>query len=107
MTCHKNILYNQTGTCIPSSTPKPVSSPTSPTETAKPTDDPCPCTDPSPIPDKCEVDILIDIMEVDVTADTSLIAQFVRAAFHDAGTFDQTTNVGGANGCLLNHFPMR
>jgi hypothetical protein len=102
MTCSKN-LYNEIGTCKSKATPKPVSSPASPS----PTSEPCPCTDPSNIPDKCEVDILIDIMEVFVTADTSLIAQFVRAAFHDAGTFDQTTGVGGANGCLLNHLPMR
>ena len=106
MTCKKNIYNSEFGTCQASATPKPVSSPTttnSPTTTHKP----CPCDDPSNIPDECEVDILIDIMEVFVTADTSLIAQFLRAAFHDAGTFDQTTNVGGANGCLLNHFPMR
>ena len=36
-----------------------------------------------------------------------LLPQWTRAAFHDAGTFDQNLNVGGANGCLLNHFPMR
>ncbi len=36
-----------------------------------------------------------------------LLPQWTRAAFHDAGTFNQNLNAGGANGCLLNHFPMR
>jgi hypothetical protein len=35
-----------------------------------------------------------------------LLPQWMRAAFHDAGTFDKNSIVGGANGCLLNHFPM-
>ena len=53
------------------------------------------------------MNILIDAMEVFVSADPKLSAQFTRAAFHDAGTFDQTMPEGGANGCLLNHLPMR
>ena len=67
----------------------------------------CECTDPSNIPDWCEVDVLIDIMETHVLVAHELLPQWTRAAFHDAGTFDKSANVGGANGCLLNHFPMR
>lgn len=46
-------------------------------------------------------------MELFVLASHELLAQWTRAAFHDAGTFDQNDNVGGANGCLMNHAPMR
>lgn len=67
----------------------------------------CECTDPSIIPDWCEVDVLIDIMETHVLAAHELLPQWLRASFHDAGTFDKDANVGGANGCLLNHLPMR
>ena len=65
------------------------------------------CTNPSSIPDKCEVDVLIDIMEMAVLGTHELLPQWTRAAFHDAGTFNQVTGEGGANGCLLNHPPMR
>lgn len=65
------------------------------------------CTSPSSIPDKCEVDILIDIMETGVLGSHELLPQWTRAAFHDAGTYNQATGEGGANGCLLNHPPMR
>jgi hypothetical protein len=54
------------------------------------------------IPSRCEVDILIDMMEVFVLASPKLLPQWTRAAFHDAGTFDQAVPEGGANGCLLN-----
>ena len=53
------------------------------------------------------MEILIDQMELFVLASHELLAQWTRAAFHDAGTFDQNDNVGGANGCLMNHAPMR
>ena len=102
MNCHKNI-YNEIGTCVASSTPNPVPSPIG--STSAPTV--CPCLDPSNIPDKCEVDILIDMMEAFVLANHALISQWLRAAFHDAGTFDQTAGVGGANGCLLTDPDMR
>ena len=67
----------------------------------------CPCKDLKRIPDRCEVDILIDMLESHVLADRKLASQWTRAAFHDAGTFDVGIPEGGANGCLLNHPPMR
>jgi len=48
------------------------------------------------------VDILINIMEAAVLQTVSLLGQWTRAGFHDAGTYDQTLNEGGANGCLMN-----
>ncbi|KAL7537774.1 hypothetical protein ACHAXR_008055 [Thalassiosira sp. AJA248-18] len=47
------------------------------------------------------------MMEPFVMGQHELLAQWTRAAFHDAGTFDQTGPEGGANGCLLNHPAMR
>eukprot|EP00584_Thalassiosira_punctigera_P026711 CAMPEP_0172578640 /NCGR_PEP_ID=MMETSP1067-20121228/138839_1 /TAXON_ID=265564 ORGANISM="Thalassiosira punctigera, Strain Tpunct2005C2" /NCGR_SAMPLE_ID=MMETSP1067 /ASSEMBLY_ACC=CAM_ASM_000444 /LENGTH=68 /DNA_ID=CAMNT_0013371339 /DNA_START=579 /DNA_END=785 /DNA_ORIENTATION=- len=67
----------------------------------------CVCENPSNIPDVCEVDILIDIMEPFVLAQRELLPQWTRAGFHDAGTFNQNANEGGANGCLLTFPPMR
>jgi len=67
----------------------------------------CPCNDPKIIPDRCEVDILIDMLESNVLADRKLASQWTRAAFHDAGTFDVGVPEGGANGCLLNDPLMR
>lgn len=67
----------------------------------------CECDSPSTVPDKCEVEILIDLMELAVLGSHKLLAQWTRAAFHDAGTFDQNVPEGGANGCLMNHPPMR
>jgi hypothetical protein len=67
----------------------------------------CPCKDLKIIPDRCEVDILIDMLESHVLADRKLASQWTRAAFHDAGTFDVRIPEGGANGCLLNHPSMR
>jgi len=93
MTCHKDI-FNPVGTCVVAT--QQQASTTS-----------CPCNNPTNIPEKCDVDVLIDIMETFVKANHGLISQWLRTAFHDAGTFDQTTGVGGANGCLLNHLPMR
>ena len=90
-------------TCVMASapsTPPPTSGSTPPPTT-------CECTNPSNIPDKCEVDILLDEMDFLVTGDPKRLAQLTRAAFHDAGTFDQTMPEGGANGCLLTHPPMR
>jgi hypothetical protein len=75
--------------------------------TQAPTPIKCPCKEPKQIPDRCEVDILIDMMEIHVLVDPKLAPQWTRAAFHDAGTFDGSMPEGGANGCLLNHLPMR
>eukprot|EP00569_Conticribra_weissflogii_P009570 CAMPEP_0171360258 /NCGR_PEP_ID=MMETSP0879-20121228/1125_1 /TAXON_ID=67004 /ORGANISM="Thalassiosira weissflogii, Strain CCMP1336" /LENGTH=514 /DNA_ID=CAMNT_0011866567 /DNA_START=998 /DNA_END=2542 /DNA_ORIENTATION=- len=62
----------------------------------------CACTSPKTVPNQCEMDILIDAMEVLVSHDHALIGQWTRAGFHDAGTFNQNVPEGGANGCLLN-----
>lgn len=86
------------GTCTPSG---PTFAPVTPSPTS------CPCENFSNIPDKCEVDILINIMETNVLAEIKLLPQWTRAAFHDAGTFHQGTGQGGANGCLLNDPLMR
>ena len=102
--CKKDI-YQQFGTCI-GPTSIPTTFPTERSSSQKPTSK-CPCDIPKKIPDKCEVDILIDLIEVEVLAQPKLSPQWLRAAFHDAGTFDQTMPEGGANGCLLNHPPMR
>ena len=42
------------------------------------------------------------MLELAVTNDRKLSAQWIRLSFHDAGTFNQNTREGGANGCLLN-----
>lgn len=62
----------------------------------------CACTSLKTVPNQCEMDILIDAMEVLVSHDHALIGQWTRAGFHDAGTFNQNVPEGGANGCLLN-----
>ena len=67
----------------------------------------CKCRKPKSVPSQCEVDILIDLMELAVHKDKKLSAQWLRLAFHDAGTFDQENGIGGANGCLVTHKPMR
>ena len=46
-------------------------------------------------------------METAIKLDLKLASQWLRLAFHDAGTFNKATNEGGANGCLINHVPMR
>jgi hypothetical protein len=97
-----------------SPTASPTASPTqSPTNTPAASPGPtlsgkqC-CSTPLKIPSRCEVDILIDMMEINVLASPKLLAQWTRAAFHDAGTFDQAfPPEGGANGCLLNDPRMR
>mmetsp|Transcript_3643 Transcript_3643/g.7042 ORF Transcript_3643/g.7042 Transcript_3643/m.7042 type:complete len:527 (+) Transcript_3643:76-1656(+) len=99
--------YNRPGTCVinpPTPTPPPNGEPST-GSTGSPTR--CPCLEPPKIPDKCEVGILIDIMEDFFAGEKALFGQFSRAAFHDAGTFNQNTGEGGANGCLLNDPAMR
>jgi len=103
--CHKHSIYDPVGTCVTSApvpTPPPIrNEPTTPAPTE------CRCEDPSPIPDECEVRILIDMLDTAVIGNHRLLPQWTRAAFHDAGTFDQNGPEGGANGCLLTHPPMR
>ena len=113
-----DLLFGRKSECPSRPSPSPTStSPTvifiTPTITGKPTipsDKQC-CSTLLKIPSKCEMDILIDMMEINVLASPKLLAQWTRAGFHDAGTFDQgdATNPpeGGANGCLLNDPRMR
>jgi len=84
------------GTCVVGSS-APTPQPTSCEE----------CITPKIVPNACEVDILIDMMETSVSGNHELLPQWTRAAFHDAGTYNQETGEGGANGCLLNFLPMR
>lgn len=60
------------------------------------------CSQRKTIPDVCEVKILMEMLEMAVSKKRKLPAQFLRMAFHDAGTFNQDTGEGGVNGCLLN-----
>jgi Peroxidase len=46
-------------------------------------------------------------MEQAVGIDFAILPQWLRLSFHDAGTFNQMVPEGGANGCLMNHPPMR
>ena len=90
----------------------PTTQLTSPQLTTSPQQSPQPtsceeCITPKIIPNVCEVDILIDMMETSVIGNHELLPQWTRAAFHDAGTYNQETGEGGANGCLLNFLPMR
>ncbi|EJK71330.1 hypothetical protein THAOC_07250 [Thalassiosira oceanica] len=79
------------GTCV---YPGPTSSPTIAAIT---TDAPttCLCASPGIVPDECELDILIDMMEMDV------------ALNHNLAHSTKITTEGGANGCLMNFPPMR
>jgi hypothetical protein len=67
------------------------------------------CDNPRNIPTECEVELLIEIMEQSVNISLALAPQWIRASFHDAGTFNHEKQPpeGGANGCLLTHLPMR
>lgn len=49
----------------------------------------------------------MDLLNRAIMLDVAMAPQWLRLAFHDAGTFDQRSNVGGANGCLLNDPEMR
>lgn len=93
--------YSRDGTCQDGSPTPPTKEPTEP-----PVGGPC-CEEPRPIPTECEVQLLIELMEVAVNVNLAIAPQWLRLSFHDAGTFDQNTFEGGANGCLLTHFPMR
>ena len=59
------------------------------------------------IPTECEVDALMKLMGAAIKQTVALAPQWIRLAFHDAGTFNKNSNRGGANGCLLSHKPMR
>jgi catalase (peroxidase I) len=78
-----------------------------PKPTPSPMQDPPCCDNPRQIPTECEVRLLIEIMDEAVRVDLATIPQFLRLCFHDAGTFNQMAGEGGANGCLMNHPPMR
>ena len=85
--CHKRNFYDPVGECVVTPPPTSPNTPPAPAPTSAPVGSPttsaptqCLCTDPSPIPDKCEVAILIDIMETFVTGNFNLIPQWTRAA---------------------------
>jgi hypothetical protein len=44
---------------------------------------------------------------VAVATEHKVAAQWLRLSFHDAGTFNKNSRVGGANGCLMNDLRMR
>ena len=94
-----DLLFGRKSLCPSSSRPSLSPAASSSNPSSNPSS--C-CSTPLKIPSRCEVDILIDMMEVFVLASPKLLPQWTRAAFHDAGTFDQAVPEGGANGCLLN-----
>lgn len=47
------------------------------------------------------------MLEITVGVDFKVLAQWLRLAFHDAGTFDQITGVAGVNGCIISDPLMR
>uniref|UniRef100_A0A7R9WDK6 Plant heme peroxidase family profile domain-containing protein n=1 Tax=Pseudictyota dubia TaxID=2749911 RepID=A0A7R9WDK6_9STRA len=102
--------YTGVGTCGGSGEPpkptdprEPTAAPPTPSPISSP---PCPCDAPKIVPTKCELDILIAMLDLVIGSDPKRAGQLLRASFHDAGTFDQGSSVGGANGCLMNHPPM-
>lgn len=116
-------VCNYDGTCKAAPGPAPTSNPLEGTPTYNPlegtpthnplertnppvdpvVDEPttCTCTEPKNVPDKCELQILIDLLEVTFSGNTKFFAQALRLAFHEAGTFDQRVQVGGALGCTM------
>jgi Peroxidase len=68
-----------------------------------------PVPQPDFLPNTCQVDFLIDLLEtaVEISPNRAIAPQWLRLAFHDAGTFDLRVPEGGANGCLLNFDEMR
>ena len=67
----------------------------------------CQCKTPKTVPTKCELQILMDMMEITIKKEPRLSSQWLRLAFHDAGTFNRRLKQGGANGCLINLVKMR
>jgi catalase (peroxidase I) len=59
------------------------------------------------IPSICQVDVLVNLMDMAVDMNKAIAPQWLRLAFHDAGTFNQQVQEGGANGCLLTDDNMR
>jgi hypothetical protein len=49
----------------------------------------------------------IHLLDVAVGSEHKVAAQWLRLSFHDAGTFNQGTGEGGANGCLMHSPDMR
>ena len=47
------------------------------------------------------MEILIGLLDLAIAGKHRLAAQSICLAFHDAGTFNQQTGEGGANGCLM------
>lgn len=67
----------------------------------------CTCTNPKSLSNKCELEFDIDELELAFRMNPRLATQSIQASFHDAGTFDLRTDVGGANGYLMNEPNMR
>lgn len=115
--CNKpvcNIGYNGVGTCGASSSGNPTKrgAERSLQQAAE-----C-CPKERNVPTACELNILINLLDLTISADHKLAAQWLRLAFHDAGTFNQNTGptgdgcevggtVGGANGCLMTNADFR
>jgi hypothetical protein len=97
--CVKNPPYSSQGQCQDVS-----GTATSPTPKITPSQ--C-CTNPRKIPTECEVKLLIEIMEQAVKVNLAVTSQWIRASYHDAGTFNKKIPQGGANGCLLTNLAMR
>ena len=49
----------------------------------------------------------ISLLDIAVHSEHKVAAQWLRLSYHDAGTFNQGTGEGGANGCLMSHPAMR
>lgn len=78
-----------------------------PPPTPSPTDAPVDIGDQQVIPSVCQVNDLMDLMDRAVRVNTAIAPQWLRLAFHDAGTFNQVSSEGGANGCLMTEDAMR
>ena len=64
------------------------------------------CSHKKTVPTRCEVDLLIEMLEFAVNWKKQLSAQWLRLSFHDAATFNQDSHEGGSNGCLMNDHRM-
>lgn len=59
------------------------------------------------IPSICQVEELMTFMDRAVQINAAIAPQWLRLAFHDAGTFNTQVPEGGANGCLMTEEAMR
>eukprot|EP00586_Coscinodiscus_wailesii_P016268 CAMPEP_0172519094 /NCGR_PEP_ID=MMETSP1066-20121228/291210_1 /TAXON_ID=671091 /ORGANISM="Coscinodiscus wailesii, Strain CCMP2513" /LENGTH=547 /DNA_ID=CAMNT_0013301611 /DNA_START=144 /DNA_END=1787 /DNA_ORIENTATION=+ len=97
--CRNINPYTGKGICSGHSPTRPTPKPTPfPTVTGEG----CPCESHPPIPTECEVKLLIEMLDTIISGNLALNGQWLRLSFHDAGTFNQMFDEGGANGCLLN-----